>query len=98
MFPMNNGTPPAGGSDERTLRSVSADEIQDWLIAYLSEQMQVPADSIDVAAPFDSLAVDSATAIGMTGDLEQWLGTTIDPTILYDYPTIEQIADHLASN
>ena len=93
-----NGMSPAGGSDERTLRRASADEIQDWLIAYLSEQMKIPTNSIDVAAPFDTLAVDSATAIGMTGDLEQWLGTTIDPTVLYDFPTIEQIADHLASD
>jgi len=28
--------------------------------------------------------------------LEDWLGLTIDPTVVYDYPTIEALAKHLA--
>ena len=83
----------AGGASPQPV----AEEIQDWMVAYLARQMQVPAETIDISAPFESLALDSATAIGMTGDLEQWLGRTIDPTIVYDYPTIEEIAEYLAT-
>jgi acyl carrier protein len=32
----------------------------------------------------------------MSGDLEDWVGRKIDPTLLYDYPTIETLAQHLA--
>ncbi len=32
----------------------------------------------------------------MTGDLEDWLGCELDPTLLYDYPTIDALAWHLA--
>jgi acyl carrier protein len=35
-------------------------------------------------------------AIGLTGDLEDWLGTRLDPTLLYDYPTVAALAKHLA--
>jgi len=33
----------------------------------------------------------------MTGDLEEWLEREFDPTVLYDYPTIELLTAHLAS-
>jgi acyl carrier protein len=94
---MNNGVSPADDGQGASRRPFTADEIQDWLVSYLARQMQIPADTIDVSAPFDSLALDSATAIGMTGDLEQWLGKPIDPTIVYDYPTIEEISEHLSA-
>lgn len=55
-------------------------------------------EQIDVAVPFEHFALDSATAIGMTGDLEAWLGCRIDPTIVYDYPTIQDISDYLAED
>jgi acyl carrier protein len=32
----------------------------------------------------------------MTGDLEDWVERKIDPTLLYDYPTIEALSQHLA--
>jgi hypothetical protein len=31
----------------------------------------------------------------MTGELENWLGSPIAPTLIYDYPTIEIFAQHL---
>jgi len=75
----------------------SADDIQDWIIEYLAKELDATPSSIDPSATFDSFALDSATAIGMTGDLENWMGTRIDPTIVYDYPTIEQFSNYLAN-
>jgi acyl-CoA synthetase (AMP-forming)/AMP-acid ligase II len=40
--------------------------------------------------------LDSSAAVGLTGDLEDWLETEIDPTLLYDYPTVEAIVKHLS--
>ncbi|RCS40637.1 acyl carrier protein [Bremerella cremea] len=76
--------------------SKSAEEIQDWIIDYLAKELDAKPSSIDPSATFDSFALDSATAIGMTGDLENWLGKRIDPTIVYDYPTIEEFSNYLA--
>lgn len=74
----------------------SAEEIQDWIIDYLAKELDTKPSSIDPSATFDSFALDSATAIGMTGDMENWLGKRIDPTIVYDYPTIEEFSNYLA--
>jgi acyl carrier protein len=74
----------------------TAEEIQQWLIDYLARELERSPDAIDVTVPFDDFAMDSATAIGMTGDLEDWLGRHVDPSLLYDYPTIETFSQCLA--
>ena len=74
----------------------SAEEIQQWLVNYLAEAMEKSPEEIDVTVPFDDFALDSSTAIGMTGDLEDWLGKPVDPTEVYDYPTIEKLSQCLA--
>ena len=94
-------TEPARRSDEsgeQRILSRNSEEIQLWIVDYLARVLEKPADEIDVTVPFDEFALDSATAIGMTGDLEEWLGKTVDPTLVFDYPTIEKISDCLASD
>ena len=70
-------------------------EIQAWLIDYLSELLEVKPDAIDVKVTFDRYGLDSSAAVGMTGALEDWLGYELDPTLIYDYPTIEALASNL---
>ena len=74
----------------------SAAEIQAWITTYLADLLEIEPDEIDVTIPFDCYGLDSAVAVGMTGDLEDWLGRKLDPTLLYDYPTVESFAHHLA--
>ncbi|MEX0794300.1 MAG: acyl carrier protein [Pirellulaceae bacterium] len=80
-----------------SLREVTADEVQDWIVDYLAKELDISPAKIDPRNTFDSFALDSATAIGMTGDLESWLGRRIDPTVVYDYPTIEEFSEYLAN-
>ena len=71
-------------------------EVQQWFVDYLAKTLHVHLENIDVKAPFEMLGLDSVTAVGMTGDLEDWLGFCTDPMTVYDYPTIEALAGHLA--
>lgn len=73
----------------------TAIEIQDWIVVYVAELLEVDADEIDPSVPFERYGLDSASAIGMTGDIENWLGRKIDPTLLYDYPTVASFSQHL---
>ncbi|HEY9632004.1 MAG TPA: acyl carrier protein [Coleofasciculaceae cyanobacterium] len=74
----------------------SAVEIQAWIVSYLAQLLEIDVDEVDVTIPFDHYGLDSSAAVGMTGDLEDWVGQKIDPTLLYDYPTIQALAKHLA--
>ncbi|MBD3884958.1 acyl carrier protein [Phormidium tenue FACHB-886] len=81
-------------NDSRDLPSAA--EIQAWIVSYLAELLEIEPDDIDVTISFDQYGLDSAAAVGMTGDLEDWLGRKLDPTLLYDYPTVGSFSRHLA--
>ena len=89
------GNNPANTKNTLCYLSKSATEIQEWIVSYLAKLLEVEPDELDVKIPFDRYGLDSSAAIGMTGELENWLGCPIDPTLIYDYPTIESFAQHL---
>ncbi|MBE9170246.1 acyl carrier protein [Pleurocapsales cyanobacterium LEGE 06147] len=71
-------------------------EIQEWIISYLAQMLEVSPDEINVTTAFDRYGLDSSAAVGLTGDLEDWLGIELEPTLMYDYPTIETLTEYLA--
>lgn len=77
----------------RTL--LTADAIQDWLIAHLASELRVQSQEIDVREPFANYGLTSAVAVGLSGELEEWMGLELSPTLLWEYPTIETLAQHL---
>jgi acyl carrier protein len=86
----------ASSTGQQESQSPTAAEIQAWLVSHLAAVLEVDPTQVDVATPFDRYGLDSVAAIGLTGDLEEWLGYDLDPTLLYDYPTIEAVSRHLA--
>jgi acyl carrier protein len=67
-----------------------------WLQAYLADLLSMRMDEIDVQASFARLGLDSSAGIAMTGTLSQWLSQEVDPTVVYDYPSIAQLSAALA--
>ena len=70
-------------------------EIQKWICNYVAELLEVDVSKIDVTIPFDRYGLDSSAAIGLAGDLEDYLEEELDPTLIYDYPTIESLTNQL---
>ena len=71
-------------------------KIQGWLVSHMAELLEIEPDEVDVTIPFDHYGLDSSAAIGLIGDLEDWLSSELDPTLMYDYPTIEALAQQVA--
>ena len=74
----------------------SAAAIQTWIVEYVAESLALDVAEVDVTGSFDRLGLDSVTAVGMTGALEEWLDRRIDPAIIYQFPTIATMATALA--
>jgi acyl carrier protein len=74
-----------------------AAEIQAWLIDYLAQLLEIPPEEISVVDSFQEFGLDSAAAVGLTGDLGRWFGQKLEPTLAYDYPTIGSLSAYLAS-
>jgi acyl carrier protein len=70
--------------------------IERWLAERLATLLEVSPEEIDVREPFSSYGLDSRTAVGLSGELERWLGRTLPTTLVWDFPTIELVARHLA--
>lgn len=72
------------------------DEIQVWLTKAVAAAVKADVSDIDPEIPFDRFGLDSVAAVDMTKDLSTWLGREFSPTLLYDYPTITLLSEHLA--
>jgi acyl-CoA synthetase (AMP-forming)/AMP-acid ligase II len=70
-------------------------EVRAWLIGYLSQKLHQPAGQLQTKQPFEALGLDSASLVEMAAQLEGFVGQPLDPTIVFDYPNIEQLSAHL---
>lgn len=70
--------------------------IQHWLSSYLSEQLLIEPQEIDIQLPLEDYGLDSVEMLSLTGALEDWLGYQLSPDLVYEYPTIKELARHLA--
>lgn len=73
----------------------TASELEEWLIHALSESVGIAPDQIEFDVSWDSYGLDSSTAVILSGDLQEWLGCNLDPTIFFDYPNIKEMTEHL---
>lgn len=73
------------------------DAIVKWLSEYISDVLAMPVEEIDIDASFQQLGLDSSAAVGMTGDLSEWLQCKIDSAAAYDHPTISALAHALVT-
>ncbi|MDB9450974.1 type I polyketide synthase [Dolichospermum circinale] len=76
--------------------SKSVEEIQAWLAQKLAEILQLSPEQIDFKQPLAVYGLSSVKAASIAAELEKWLGMTVAPTIVYDYPTIQALSDYLA--
>ena len=74
----------------------SYDEIEAVLTAYVAQRTKTPADQIDHARRFDHLGLDSADAVTLMGELEDFVGRPLSAFLPYTFPTIEQLAREVA--
>jgi len=66
-----------------------------WLVNKLAERLGVAETEIDIREPFVNYGLDSVQAVRLSAELEDWLGTKLSPTLVYDYPNIESLAQYL---
>lgn len=71
--------------------------IQDWLISHLATYLKVCPDEIDIREPFACYGLDSSVAVSLTGELADWLEHELEITLLWEYPSIQKVAQHLES-
>jgi acyl carrier protein len=75
----------------------SSESLKDWLIRWMADEMAVPLETIEAAKPLLSYGLNSVQAMTLVGDLETATHLRLPPTLVWDYPTIDALADHVAN-
>ncbi|MDY7093375.1 MAG: SDR family NAD(P)-dependent oxidoreductase [Acidobacteriota bacterium] len=88
-------TPGEGiaAADDESLRRRR--EIEAWLTERLGARLGFSPEELDRTQPFARYGLDSAAAVSLTGELEDWLDRELPATLLYEHPTVEQVASFL---
>lgn len=68
-----------------------------WLEEWIAKKTKIAVQTIDIDKPFIYYGLDSVTGVMMAQDLEQWLATSLSPTIAWDYPNIRSMARYAVS-
>jgi acyl carrier protein len=71
--------------------------VREWLMDQLSKTLKTARGRLDADAPFARYGLNSLDAVTLVMDLEEQLGIELPPTLLWDYPTINKCAAHLAA-
>jgi acyl carrier protein len=74
---------------------VSEAEISSWCVTQLAKTIDNPAIAITPDATFAEMGLDSASSAYFIVELEDWLGLELPPELVFDYPTITQLARYL---
>lgn len=72
------------------------EEIRHWLQVKIAEQLRIAPETVSPDIEFADYGLDSIVIVTLVGDLEDWLDLSLDPTIFWEYPTIQILSERLA--
>ncbi|WP_437681732.1 amino acid adenylation domain-containing protein [Sorangium sp. So ce131] len=89
--PPEGEPPPEGGSARHDVG-----HLQEVVLRLVAAALKVNPGDLDVSRPLAQYGLSSKAAVALTGDLENELKVSVSPTLVYDHPTIAQLAHALA--
>ncbi len=76
----------------------TAESIENWIVDWLVRKLTIEAKSIDPSQSFADYGLDSMRAVKLAQDLSDWLGHSLEATIVWNFSTIASLARHLVNN
>jgi acyl carrier protein len=74
-------------------QSLTVTEVQNLLVAKFAEAAGFDPGQIDIHEPIFSYGLGSIQLLNIVGDLEDWFGLRLPPTLALDYPTIKGVTE-----
>ncbi|MQY14095.1 hypothetical protein SRB5_42560 [Streptomyces sp. RB5] len=67
----------------------------DWLLDRLALYLRRAPDTVSPTVPLAEYGMDSVAALSLCGDLEDEFGLDVEPTLLWDHPTVDSLTTYL---
>lgn len=71
--------------------------IQRWLIERLATALHVASETINPDQHFGYYGLDSVVATQIAAELSEWLGVPLDTIVMWDYPNVNTLSEHLVT-
>ncbi|MBB5957317.1 acyl carrier protein [Saccharothrix tamanrassetensis] len=75
---------------------MSDESLRAWLVDAVAGYLELPPSQVGTEVALRSLGFDSVHAMGLCVDIEERWGVLVEPTLAWDFPTIDTIVTHLA--
>ncbi|MFE3029329.1 acyl carrier protein [Nocardia tengchongensis] len=69
--------------------------VGDWLTAQIAGYLGCAPLDVDPCLPLAELGIDSVAAVNLCGEIEFEWDIDVDPTIVFDYPTILELGQYI---
>ncbi|MEU3529448.1 acyl carrier protein [Streptomyces sp. NPDC038707] len=76
----------------------TTEELTTWLSDRIALYLKRRPQEIDPSVPLAEYGLDSVAALSLCGDIEEDYDLILEPTVAWDYPTVQALATHLAQS
>jgi acyl carrier protein len=73
----------------------ASDALREWLIDQVALYLGTDRAEIDTSVTLTRYGLDSVYAFVLCGDIEERFNITVEPTVAWDYPTIDALAEYV---
>lgn len=80
---------------ETSTETIDVTALRNWLAGRIAEFTERPLAEIAGDKPLGEYGVDSVSALTVCAEIEDHFDITVEPTLLWDHPTIDAIAEVL---
>ncbi|MFF9897695.1 acyl carrier protein [Streptomyces longispororuber] len=81
--------------DKSDSAPVTLDELQSWLVERVGEYVPELDEPVDPNQELGAYGLDSVAVVAFAADVEDWLGIRVEPSAVWDHPTVTQLAKFL---
>jgi acyl carrier protein len=67
------------------------ESLKTWLRQRVASYVRLEPEAIESGVALAEYGLDSVYALTLTGDIEDYLLLTLDPTLMWDHPTIDAL-------
>lgn len=64
-----------------------------WVVRYLAKSLGIGEGDVNLAKSLGEYGLDSVDAMIMAGELEAHFGIELDPTVFFEYDTLQEMLD-----
>jgi acyl-CoA synthetase (AMP-forming)/AMP-acid ligase II/acyl carrier protein len=77
---------------------ITQQQIEEFLIQQFSKYLKIEATEIQPSSSFSQLKIDSIVSVTVVSDLQKFINSDLDASLLYEFDTIEEVAKWIIEN